>query len=67
MPDTSLSLVRAPKVINLYYYQYPQVTFKNDCGDNSVCDVDLSVTGQLGYSGYSSDFAGIVVNGTKVD
>lgn len=40
-------------------------TFKNDCGDNNICDVDLSIEGNLGYIGQEEAWSGIVVNGTK--
>ncbi|RUS69964.1 hypothetical protein EGW08_022272 [Elysia chlorotica] len=41
------------------------VTFKNDCGDNNICDVDLSITGKLDYFGHKSGWTSIVVDGTK--
>ncbi|GFN80459.1 integrin alpha 8, partial [Plakobranchus ocellatus] len=41
------------------------VTFKNDCGDNEMCDVDLSVRGKLDYTGHESAWGSLVVNETK--
>ncbi|GFS23880.1 integrin alpha-V [Elysia marginata] len=40
-------------------------SFKNDCGDNNICEVDLSISGKLGYTGNDGDITDIIVNGTK--